>query len=545
MAILKHLSSKSADYGRIMEYLMYEQDRLTNRSLEDENGNLVMRENYLINSLECSVATFDFECEELNKKYKKNLAYNDVKSHHYIISFDPKDSVERNFNIKDAQKIGIEYAKKNFPGHQAIICTHADGDNKSGNIHVHIVINSLRKRDVKRQAFMERKCDSRAGYKHHLTDKYLAYLKKDLMNVCKREKLHQVDLLSPAKKRITDKEYWANVRRKASNDDRFRTDKDILRSAIEDASAKCKSEKEFSRILKSKYNITFKISRDRYSYLLPNRKKAIRGRTLGTNYTEEYLRVRFKENAKNKARIDHDTAGITARNLEKFDSIRRRNVKYPPAFTMDTELPFVRDLQISAITTTNRAIDRGMKVTNLKEMANTIMYMEKHGIESRKDLDNAYQDTRDKLYASRSALKSSEDGIKALNEQIHYTGQYLSKKDIYQAYMKAHNKAKFRSKHQADILLFEAARRYLREHADDGTLPSLDYIDSEPGAFVPLNKLKSVRAKLIDQQKKTRSRYYSAKNEEKLLYAIKRNVDNMLKEHSLNNTKKRSKIVYI
>ena len=149
MAILKHLSSKSADYGRIMEYLMYEQNRLTNRSQEDENGNLVMRENYLIDSLECNVATFDFECEELNKKYKKNLAYNDVKSHHYIISFDPKDSVEGTFNIKDAQKIGMEYAKRNFPGHQAIICTHADGDNKSGNIHVHIVINSLRKRDVK------------------------------------------------------------------------------------------------------------------------------------------------------------------------------------------------------------------------------------------------------------------------------------------------------------------------------------------------------------------------------------------------------------
>ena len=49
---------------------------------------------------------------------------------------------------------------------------------------------------------------------------------------------------------------------------------------------------------------------------------------------------------------------------------------------MDTRLPFVRDLQISAITTTNRAIDRGMKITNLKEMANTIMYMEKHGIEN-------------------------------------------------------------------------------------------------------------------------------------------------------------------
>ena len=73
------------------------------------------------------------------------------------------------------------------------------------------------------------------------------------MSVCKREKLHQADLLSPAKKRITDKEYWANIRGKASKGDKFRTDKGILRSAIEKASSKCSSEKEFARLLKNIY----------------------------------------------------------------------------------------------------------------------------------------------------------------------------------------------------------------------------------------------------------------------------------------------------
>ena len=515
---------------------MYEQDRLTNRSLEDENGDLVMRKEYLIDSLECNVATFDFECEELNRKYKKNLAYNDVKSHHYIISFDPKDSIEGNLTINDAQKIGLDYARRNFSGHQAIICTHSDGDNNSGNMHVHIIINSLRKKDVKRQSFMERKCDSRAGYKHHLTDKYLTYLKKDLMNICRKEKLHQVDLLSPAKKRVTDKEYWANVRGKASKGSSFRTDKDILRSAIDEASSMCKSEKEFAHILKNKYNITYKISRGKYSYLLPNHEKAIRGRSLGTAYTEQYLQARFKENANRMSSIDLDNISI-----EKLDKIRRKNVKYPYAFTMDTKLPFVRNLQITAITTANRAIDRNMKIRNLKEIANTIMYMEEHGIKNQETLDRLYQNARDKLYISRSALKNSEDSIKALNEQIHYTGQYLSKKSIYQAYVMAHNKTKFRSEHQADLLLFESARRYLREHADEGTLPSLDYIDSELGAFVPLNKLKSVRTKLIEQQKKKRSHYYSAKNEEKRLYAIKRNVDNMLSHPNLKNEQKHSR----
>lgn len=533
MAIIKHLSSKSANYGRVVEYLMYEQDRLTNRSIEDENGHLIMRENFLINSLDCNVSTFDAECRMLNNRYHKNQKYNDIKSHHYIISFDPKDAIEGRLTMEDAQQIGMEYTERNFPGHQAIVCTHDDGEHGSGNIHVHIIFNSLRKRDVRRKYFMERKIDCRAGYKHHLTDKYLEYLKIDLMDVCKRKKLHQVDLKKPAKKRVTEKEYWAKERGKVSKGELCRTNRDILRSAIEYASVRSRSEKEFAHILKSKYNITFKISRGRYSYILPNYKKAIRGKALGTNYTEEFLRVRFNENTRNRFPIEHSTPSREISNLETLDSVKRRNVKYPTAFTMDTRLPFVRDLQISAITTTNRAIDRGIKITNLKEMAETIIYMEEHGISSREALDNAYQNTRDKLYYARSALKNSENSIDALNEQIHYTGQYLVNKDVYNAYLKARNKDRFRFEHRKEIVLYEAAMRYLKEHIEEGTLPSHAYIKVAPGKTPTLNMLKSTRDKLIKKQQPIRTRYNSAKKEEKRLFAIKRNVDNMLREPSL------------
>ncbi len=83
------------------------------------------------------------------------------------------------------------------------------------------------------------------------------------------------------------------------------------------------------------------------------------------------------------------------------------------------------------------------------------------------------------------------------------------------------------------VIIYEAAKRYLKEHADNGTLPSLKYIKSAPGKFVSLDKLKAKRSELIDKQKALRSKYYSAKNAEKEIYAIKRNVDNMLKEASL------------
>ena len=57
--------------------------------------------------------------------------------------------------------------------------------------------------------FMDRDIDSRAGYKHHLTKEYLQYLQEEVMKLCKRESLHQVDLLSPAGTKITEKEYRA------------------------------------------------------------------------------------------------------------------------------------------------------------------------------------------------------------------------------------------------------------------------------------------------------------------------------------------------
>lgn len=178
MTILKHIASKNADYGKSLKYLMFQHDELTQKPILDSAGNMMLREEYYLDGINCHPSTFEAECEELNDKWKKNQDYNEIKSHHYIISFDPKDAIDRGLTGERAQQLGIEYAKKNFPGHQALVCTHMDGHNESSNIHVHIVINSLRKYDVERQDFMERDCDSRAGNKHHLTKNHLIHFEQ-------------------------------------------------------------------------------------------------------------------------------------------------------------------------------------------------------------------------------------------------------------------------------------------------------------------------------------------------------------------------------
>ena len=138
---------------------------------------------------------------------------------------------------KRAQELGLEYAKANFPGHQALVCTHMDGHNGSGNIHVHIVINSLRKLDVPKQPFMEQSIDCKAGYKHHVTNEYLKHLQKSLMDLCNREFLHQVDLLSPSRTGVTEAEYGhsGGWMRKTGN----RNEKDLrpIRTKVSNAEA--------------------------------------------------------------------------------------------------------------------------------------------------------------------------------------------------------------------------------------------------------------------------------------------------------------------
>ena len=313
MAVIKHIASKNADYGESERYLIFQHNEYTQKPVLDENGHMLLRDEYYMDGLNCDPFTFASECQELNSYYHKNQNFNEIKSHHYIISFDPKDRDECGLTGERAQQLGLTFAKKNFPGHQALICTHTDGHNESGNIHIHIVINSIRKYDVPEEPFMEYACESKAGYKHHLSTAYLAHLKQEVMDMCQKEGLHQVDLLTPAERKITEKEYWAQRRGQEKLDElnqkmkedgitpketRYQTEKQFLRDAIDDAASTARSPEEFSKILDEKYHIIFKISRNRYSYLHPGRKKYITGRNLGTRYTEDFLLKTFEENTK-------------------------------------------------------------------------------------------------------------------------------------------------------------------------------------------------------------------------------------------------------
>ena len=161
MATFKHISSKNADYGAAEQYLTFEHDEFTMKPTLDENGQIVPRTGYLISSLNCGDEDFVIACMRSNLKYGKNQKREDVKSHHYIISFDPRDAPDNGLTVDRAQALGEQFCKEHFPGPQALVCTHPDGHNHSGNIHVHIVINSLRIAEVPLLPYMERPADTK------------------------------------------------------------------------------------------------------------------------------------------------------------------------------------------------------------------------------------------------------------------------------------------------------------------------------------------------------------------------------------------------
>ena len=156
MATLKHLGSKNADYGAAEQYLLFEHDEFTMKPVLDENGRLIPREDYRLSTLNCGGEDFVVACMRSNLRYEKNQRREDVKSHHYIISFDPRDGPDNGLTVDRAQALGEQFCKEHFPGHQALVCTHPDGHNHSGNIHVHIVINSLRIEEVPFLPYMDR-----------------------------------------------------------------------------------------------------------------------------------------------------------------------------------------------------------------------------------------------------------------------------------------------------------------------------------------------------------------------------------------------------
>ena len=538
MATFKHISSKNADYGAAEAYLTFEHDEFTMKPTLDENGRLIPREDYRISSINCGDEDFAVACMRANLRYEKNQKREDVKSHHYIISFDPRDGTDNGLTVDRAQELGEKFCKEHFPGHQALVCTHPDGHNHSGNIHVHIVINSLRIYEVPLLPYMDRPADTREGCKHRCTNAAMEYFKSEVMEMCHREGLYQIDLLSGSKERITEREYWAakkgqlaldkeNAVREAAGQPtkptKFETDKAKLRRTIRQALSQAGSFDEFSSLL-LREGVTVKESRGRLSYLTPDRTKPITARKLGDDFDKAAVLVLLTQNAhraaeQSKAILEYPAA------VKKL-SQGEKTTKTTPA---DNTLQRMVDREAKRAEGKGVGYDRWAAKHNLKQMAATVTAYQQYGFSSPEELDEACSAAYAAMQESLTELKQVEktlNGKKELQRQVLAYSKTRPVRDGLKQQKNAKAKAAYRQKHESDFIIADAAARYFRENGIS-KLPSY----------------KSLQAEIESLIKEKNSGYndYRAKREEyRRLQTVKGNIDQILRRSEPQRRKEQS-----
>ena len=477
MATFKHISSKNADYGAAEQYLTFEHDEFTMKPTLDKNGRLVLRDDYRISFLNCGDEDFAIACMRSNLKYGKNQKREDVKSHHYIISFDPRDAPDNGLTVDRAQALGEQFCKEHFPGHQALVCTHPDGHNHSGNIHVHIVINSLRIAEVPLLPYMERPADTREGCKHRCTDAAMEYFKAEVMEMCHRENLYQIDLLHGSKNRITEREYWAKRKGQAALDKenaflaatgeppkltKFETDKEKLRRTIRAALSSAVSFEDFSGKLLQQ-GVTVKESRGRLSYLTPDRTKPITAWKLGDDFDRAAVLEALTINTQNAARA----AETPAPKEEYPRSIKDRLQRNKAAINAPKNDGVQRMVDIAAKRAEGKGkgYEKWATLHNLKQMAATMSVYEESGFSSPEELEAALTAASAGLNSVHAELKAVESTLqekKDLQKQLLAYIKTKPARDGLKAQKTEKARKNYREQHESDFIIAEAATRFFK-----------------------------------------------------------------------------------
>ena len=526
MATFKHISSKNADYGAAEAYLTFEHDEFTMKPTLDENGRLIPREDYRISSLNCGGEDFAVACMRANLRYEKNQKREDVKSHHYIISFDPRDGTDNGLTTDRAQELGEQFCKAHFPGHQALICTHPDGHNHSGNIHVHIVINSLRIYEVPLLPYMDRPADTLEGCKHRCTNAAMEYFKSEVMEMCHREGLYQIDLLNGSKERITEREYWAakkgqlaldkeNAAREAAGQPtkptKFETDKAKLRRTIRQALSQATSFDEFSFLL-LREGVTVKESRGRLSYLTPDRTKPITARKLGDDFDKAAVLALLTQNAHRAA--EQTTAIPEYPHTQKERLREEKTAKTAPA---DNTLQRMVDREAKRAEGKGVGYDRWASLHNLKQMAATHNFLMENELLDLDKLDAAVESSRKALSEARESLRGIEQSISDKKSLRKVVNDYRRTRPTIDAHKKLSGRKaeNYRQSHEAEFIIYEAALRQLKVLAPGKKLPATSKLNTEIEA-------------LISEKNAAYNTYRTAKAEYEQLATAKRNAEQIL-----------------
>ncbi len=410
-------------------------------------------EKLLVSSYGCASETAAREFE-WTRKIAEQKGMNPVRiiARHVIQSFEIGEVTP-----ELAHEIGKQFADEILGGkYEYVLTTHIDKD----HVHNHLIFNAV--------DFVD--------YHAYKSYKRIYYDMREVSDrLCKENGL---SVIPPSQNKGMGYKEYTEAKRGTSW-------KQKLKQTIDRLVITAKDYDDFLRLMQE---AGYEIKTGKYiSFRAEGQERFTRSKTIGENYTEERIKERI--------------AGRTPR--------RNRRQTVPKGISL------IGDIQERIRLIDSKGYEYKAKLTILKEAARTLNYLTENNLLQYADLEKKVEDVHSSYDRTSKELKVVEARLREVQPLIKNISNYQRLKPVYDAFQKAKDKPSFKAKHEAELVIFEAARSTLLAMQGDEKLPSLKTLQAE-------------QQRLLDEQQRLYDERAKLKKEVKQIETIKSNVDTFL-----------------
>ena len=410
-------------------------------------------EKLLVSSYGCASETAAREFE-WTRKIAEQKGMNPVRiiARHVIQSFEIGEVTP-----ELAHEIGKQFADEILGGkYEYVLTTHIDKD----HVHNHLIFNAV--------DFVD--------YHAYKSYKRIYYDMREVSDrLCKENGL---SVIPPSQNKGMGYKEYTEAKRGTSW-------KQKLKQTIDRIVITAKDYDEFLRLMQE---AGYEIKTGKYiSFRAKGQERFTRSKTIGENYTEERIKERI--------------AGRTPRRSQRQ--------------TTPKGISLIGDIQERIRLIDSRGYEYKAKLTILKEAARTLNYLTENSLLQYADLEKKVEDVHSSYDRTGKELKGVEARLREVQPLIKNISNYQRLKPVYDAFQKAKDKPSFKAKHEAELVIFEAARSTLLAMQGDEKLPSLKTLQAE-------------QQRLLEEQQRLYDERAKLKKEVKQIETIKSNVDTFL-----------------
>ena len=410
-------------------------------------------EKLLVSSYGCASETAAREFE-WTRKIAEQKGMNPVRiiARHVIQSFEIGEVTP-----ELAHEIGKQFADEILGGkYEYVLTTHIDKD----HVHNHLIFNAV--------DFVD--------YHAYKSYKRIYYDMREVSDrLCKENGL---SVIPPSQNKGMGYKEYTEAKRGTSW-------KQKLKQTIDRIVITAKDYDDFLRLMQE---AGYEIKTGKYiSFRAKGQERFTRSKTIGENYTEERIKERI--------------AGRTPRRSQRQ--------------TTPKGISLIRDIQERIRLIDSRGYEYKAKLTILKEAARTLNYLTENSLLQYADLEKKVEDVHSSYDRTGKELKDVEARLREVQPLIKNISNYQRLKPVYDAFQKAKDKPSFKAKHEAELVIFEAARSTLLAMQGDEKLPSLKTLQAE-------------QQRLLEEQQRLYDERAKLKKEVKQIETIKSNVDTFL-----------------